>query len=221
MIVRLRSAWWADSGLPRDQLIINPVFRINGLLYDPQQLCQDLATSLQSWAAVTTQLIVTAYDVQGTKPVYPAGRYVHSANTFFSLSGFREQSLCLSFYSDHNVPRQRGRLYVPNALAYGSTIGQRPTSTQRNKVSALVPIFANLGGANVDWVVWSQMDRAARKVSNWWVDDEWDVQRRRGLRQTTRDTGTTSGRSVRQEDGSVRFEEWSAEELGAVAASAA
>jgi hypothetical protein len=73
------------------------------------------------------------------------------------------------------------------------TTSARPTSAVRNRVAELVPILAGLGGLDVDWVVYSRVTDTARKVTNWWVDDAWDIQRRRGLRPTTRTEGTTSG----------------------------
>jgi hypothetical protein len=107
---------------------------------------------------------------------------------------FREMACCLSFYGGPNAPRNRGRLYVPAFLVFsGTTPGVRPTDTIRDKVGELAPILAGLGGINVDWIVWSPTNTAATKVDHWFVDDEWDVQRRRGLRPTTRTAGTTGG----------------------------
>jgi hypothetical protein len=105
----------------------------------------------------------------------------------------RELAICLSFYADRNIPRHRGRLYFPAPIVAGSSLSVRPSSIAMNAVAAFVPVFAGLGGVDVDWVVWSEKDRTARKVTNWWVDDEWDVVRSRGLRPTTRLTGSTSG----------------------------
>jgi hypothetical protein len=42
----------------------------------------------------------------------------------------------------------------------------------------------------LDWTVASTVDKVARNVTNYWVDDEWDIQRRRGYRGTTRNLGT-------------------------------
>jgi hypothetical protein len=61
------------------------------------------------------------------------------------------------------------------------------------KVMALGPIFANLGGSDVDWIVWSRKNHTATKVQNYWVDDEWDTVRSRGLKRSTRQVATTSG----------------------------
>ena len=71
----------------------------------------------------------------------------------------------------------------------------RPSQTTRDKVAELAPILAALGGVDVDWSVWSKVDGQARAVTNWWIDDEWDTQRLRGLRGATRTEGTTTEES--------------------------
>jgi hypothetical protein len=40
--------------------------------------------------------------------------------------------------------------------------------------------------------VWSRIEHAAHSVTNYYVDDEWDIQRRRGGRPTSRVSGTGS-----------------------------
>jgi len=192
-IYRLQVAFARDTTLPADQLIITPHFVINGVLVDPDQLCEDLATALDAWDSGTGQLNVKAYDAQGTPPVYPVGDATRNVGAAPLSSGVREAAVCLSFYADQNRPRKRGRLYIPATLLGNVTAAARPSGPARQLVADLVPIFANLGGANVDWVVFSRADNTARKVTNWWVDDAWDIQRSRGLRTTARLEGTTSG----------------------------
>ena len=53
--------------------------------------------------------------------------------------------------------------------------------------------FANLGGVNVDWQVYSPTDGVGRTVKSYWCDDEWDTMRSRGLRSTMRQTAVTDG----------------------------
>lgn len=193
MIVRLQCAMLADTAFPRDRMVINPTFEMTGALHDPQQLATDLATALDSYWTSIGEIIVKAYDVEGTKPVYPSGSSTKNASAMRNSTLPRELACCLSFYAGQNVPRRRGRLFLPISLVTGAAVTLRPSTAVRTKVSELVPILAGLGGVDVDWVVYSQRDHAAHKVTNWWVDDEWDVQRSRGLRATTRLTGTTSG----------------------------
>jgi hypothetical protein len=193
-IWRMQCAFQADSALPRDQLTINPHFNDGGFASDPQTLCEDLAAALDTWADGSGQINVKAYDAQGTKPVYPAGDATVNPGGSSITGGPRETAVCLSYYSGRNVPRQRGRLYIPWSLIQiqGTLTSTRPNEITRNRVAQLVPVLADLGGVDVDWVVYSPTDDVARPVSNWWVDDEWDTVRSRGLRPTTRDQGTVS-----------------------------
>jgi hypothetical protein len=191
-IWRLQCAWSVDTLLPKDRLIITPHFDDHGVTTDPDGLCEDLATALNTWDNAARQIVVTAYDAQGTVPVLPQGEAVRNPDLAPATVGVREVALCLSFYSEVNRPRTRGRLYVPAALAGIGTGTARPNSTQRQKVGDLATIFADLGGPDVDWSVYSRADDEARPVSNWWVDDAWDIQRSRGLDPSTRLTGTVS-----------------------------
>ena len=189
---RMQCSWAFDSLFPRDRLMINPCFQDNGATSDPNGLCAALATALQTWAGTINELKVKAYDLEGTKPVYPAGQDTKNSGILSTSGQPREVAVCLSFYSQRNEPRKRGRLYLPVQLL-SPTWAARPNVTTRDKVMQLGPILASLGGVDVDWIVWSERDRAARKVSHYYVDDEWDVQRSRGLKPTTRTAATTSG----------------------------
>lgn len=194
-IWRLQTTVWADSIFPRDGVTMTPHFKDNGALSNPDNLCEDLATAINTWmiGPGSRQIVVKAYDATGTPPVFPEGEALRNANQVQNSAFPRELAICLSYFSERNQPRKRGRLYVPHFLANGSAPALRPTLAQRQKIADLVPIFASLGGADVDWVVWSRADGEARKVSHWWVDDEWDIVRSRGLRPSTRLEGTTSG----------------------------
>ncbi len=102
----------------------------------------------------------------------------------------REVALCLSFRGAQNVPRQRGRIFVGPV----APTGVRPGTDVRNAILQLGQAFADLGGQNVDWCVYSPTTRGAGAaldssfipVKRCWVDDEWDTMRSRGLRPTSR-----------------------------------
>jgi hypothetical protein len=192
-IYRLQVAWQMDSALPTDQMIITPHFDDHGILNDPQNLCDDLAAALNSWDAVTTQLTVKAYDAQDPPPNYPLAEKIVNEGQIANANANRDVALVLSFYAEQNRPRRRGRIYVPMVVTGLSAAAARPTPTIQQKIADLVPIFAGLGGLDVDWVVYSRLDNAARKVTNWWVDNAWDTQRRRGQVATSRMIGTTGG----------------------------
>lgn len=193
-IWRLQTAIAGDSLLPRDFMTITPHFNDQGVGTDPDQLCTDLAAAISTWMDPPNgrEIMVRAYDAQGTAPVFPQGEARINVGQSPGSLAPRELALCLSFYSERNSGRSRGRLYVPFTLLGSTAVGVRPTSAHRTKIAALVPLLTGLGGTDVDWCVWSRRDNQAKPVTNWWVDDEWDIQRRRGLRPTARTIGTAS-----------------------------
>jgi hypothetical protein len=194
-VYRLQCSFGADSQFPRDRMVLTPHFDVKGPnAPNVDQLCEDLATALYAWAlpASAREVRVTAYDAQGTPPVFPVGDAVRGLGQAPLSTAPRELALCLSFFSERNLPRNRGRLYLPfTFLSSGSPV-LRPTSGHQTKAAALVPIFTGLGGIDVDWSIYSRTDDQARPVTDWWVDDEWDIIRSRGMRPTARQTGTTT-----------------------------
>jgi hypothetical protein len=202
-ILRLQVSIGADTAFPRDRFVMTPHFRVGfdvsdlgiGGSVDADALCHDMAVGLSQRFYPTNgrEIEVKAYDAQGSKPVYPIGHALENVGLFPESPTPRELALCLSFYSGRNAPRSRGRLYFPlPCIGGGGALPVRPPAGLRDGMANYAQFFQNLGGTNVDWVVYSRRDNAARPVTNWWCDDEWDVQRRRGFRGTTRSTGTTS-----------------------------
>lgn len=198
-IRRIAVGWQLDTAFPRDALWINPTFNVQTLggVAD-QALADDLCTAIKSWTVPNCQVTTKVYDreaehshVSGGAPVLPLATKVLGSGLSPQSGLPRELAVCLSFYSQPNTPRRRGRLFVPACATGGATLTEKISSTMRTKIAALVPIFTNLGGANVDWGVYSMKDGAFRKATDWFIDDDWDVQRRRGLKTTTRTTGTT------------------------------
>lgn len=191
-IWRLQTAMGGDSPDVRDRFVITPHVNDEGITTDPQTLCNDWADVLVTRLAHTNrQIEVTAYDAQGTPPVFPQGYAIRNTGLFPPSECPREIAVCLSFFSERNLPRQRGRLYIPMAIFTNHGFGSaRPGTTIRGAVGQLAQDLADLGGVDVDWVVYSRVDDEGRPVSDWYVDDEWDTIRSRGLRPTTRTAGT-------------------------------
>jgi hypothetical protein len=107
-------------------------------------------------------------------------------------------ALCLSYYAGQNTKRYRGRLYIPHAwLRKAGGIPPdpplaRPVASQMSIALGFATIVLKPTALNgIDWHVASTVDKVSRKVTDFWVDDEWDIQRKRGYRGTTRQTGTT------------------------------
>jgi len=196
--IKLSTTVWADSILPRDGVQINPVVNVQNPVPEYDTLVNDWMVAFKGYSptANTNQVQVKAYDVSRPKPNYPVYERLDNGGIAGPASGIREPAMCLSFYAGQNIKRRRGRLYLPVFILQASnSYGVRPQQAMLDKVAALVPILTALGGVDVDWSVWSSVDGQARAVTNWWIDNEWDTQRRRGLRGTTRTEGTTTEES--------------------------
>lgn len=192
-IWKLQTAIWNDSVLARDAFVITPHFNDSGVGTDPDSLCEDLADAIDTLigASGAHQIEVKAYDAQGSVPVFPQGQAIRNVGGAPASSVPREVACCLSFYSERNRPRYRGRLYIPLPIL-GLPAGVRPSTACQDAVGAFAQVFQDLGGVDVDWSVFSRADNVARPVTNWWVDNEWDTIRSRGLRATGRIVGVTS-----------------------------
>jgi hypothetical protein len=100
-----------------------------------------------------------------------------------------EVALCLSYYHDRNLKRQRGRIYLGpfhhGAVTTGtSTADVRPSQTMVDSIKLAAEILIDDIPAN--WVVYSPTDNVGRTVTNGWIDNSWDTQRRRGASPTVR-----------------------------------
>lgn len=133
------------------------------------------------------------YDLADPKPRAPI------METTFNLSSAPtgnplppEVSLCCSFQSPKSSgtpqARKRGRAYLPwpNVSAIGAD--GRPTSAA---VAAAVAwgdglLTASLATTEWAWIVYSTIALGGEEITNGWVDNEFDTQRRRGRDATTR-----------------------------------
>ena len=187
---RLQCSWQADTIAPRERILITPHFEVLNPTPDIQQLCEDMLTGLQTISPFAGEMRVTGYDAQGTPPVYPQGEAIANQGLMAATNNPRELAICLSYYAERNIPRHRGRLYIPCFFLGVSTNSLRP-GTGISNMTALVDLLVNLGGVDVDWCVYSRRDDRAYSATHWWYDDEWDVQRSRGLKGTARTQGVT------------------------------
>lgn len=123
------------------------------------------------------------------RPIKATGAY--QASTGASGTGApREVALCLSYFSERNLPRFRGRLYIG---PWTNTVTiERVDPNQINTLLTLSSGLQGIGGADVDWGLWSPTRGAFSKITAGWVDNEWDTVRSRGLKASTRTAYTTS-----------------------------
>lgn len=131
-------------------------------------------------------------DPQPRAPFYSTTFGLTSAPTGNSLP--QEVALCLSFQgnrvSGESQARRRGRVYIGPFSSSQVDSSGRPVSAL---VSSLVTAGAGLlAAANAapewQWGIWSTVDNEMVTVTNGWVDNAFDTQRRRGLDPTTRTT---------------------------------
>ena len=188
---RYQIALAADSLLPRDRLVNTVHFDHTGAFIpdDVESVCEDLADLWGThFSGVPRECVVTAYDV-GPKPNEPIATAIVNAGLSQQSTLPREVSLCLSYYNDRHSKRKRGRIYIPMGIRFNSA-GVRPTTPQMQAVLDLYSepnnSLPDIGGVNVVFGVYSGRDSAFYPAKGAWVDDEWDTQRRRGLKPTTR-----------------------------------
>lgn len=195
-IYRFQAAVWHDSLDSRDACVINPVINATAGPADTAQLAQDLIDGIQSSFSqcVNTRIRVKVYDVQQSKPNYPLAIVEEKPLIVAAANACRELAIVLSFYSHQNVKRKRGRLFIPLHWMQTSSVSTpaRPTSGAWDQIVTFVGVLKDLGGLAEDWSVYSEVDDTARAVTDWWIDNEWDVQRSRGLKANSRVTGTTT-----------------------------
>lgn len=181
-IYRAQISFQLDTALPRDAVTINPHYFGD----NPQALGDALKTNLAANAqiGVTTPFTVKIYDAMKAPPSFPLYS-VSQASGFIPSANPREVAICLSYYSTYNRPSYRGRLYLPTLLITGN-LGLRPSAGQITQALNFRTVLAsNLPSAH-NWVVFSRKLGQSNGVSHAWVDDEWDTQRSRGLKSTTR-----------------------------------
>lgn len=99
-----------------------------------------------------------------------------------------EAAIVGSFYGFRNIPRQRGRIYVgPLNLDALNQANGRPADGARQAIAEAMGDLIGSTGV-IDWVVLSTVPPGftSIKVSNGWVDNAFDTQRRRGIATTSR-----------------------------------
>lgn len=122
------------------------------------------------------------------RPVKAYGQWSQGAITNLGV-GVREVALCLSYYSERNLKRFRGRIYIGPWPR--ESMGERPQADVIGSVRALATSLSAIGGAGMDWQLYSPTRLAYSKVTNGWVDNEWDTIRSRGMKATSRVTFAT------------------------------
>lgn len=166
---------------------------------DLKSMCDSIVALWQTkYGVANREIQCKAYDVDA-KPNYPRATSIVNVGAFWDTVIPREVCLVLSF-AGHNRGNkaERGRLYLQHSIAKpDQSTGLRPTSVSMNwalgwytTANASLP---DLGGVDWQFGVWSRTYQKFTKSEQAWCNDEWDIQRSRGLRETTRVSATREG----------------------------
>jgi hypothetical protein len=134
------------------------------------------------------------YDLADPEPRAPIHDSVEDLGASGGAGFPAEVALCLSYQGDQvsgEPQRQkRGRIYIgPMVTAESvSAAGDiRPDTPQRATLAGAAARLAGTGTADFFWAVNSEVFAGPTKVTNGWVDNAYDTQRRRGSDATSRD----------------------------------
>lgn len=168
---------------PAKDAIVNTLyFNVSGSVEAPDYdtLGNDLWTiwAARDWS-LGRYLDIRGYNMDDPEP--RPQKFIRRGQVAGSrVTGITQAALCLSYFADRNLPRQRGRIYIgpwtaPEEIA---------SDTQVSKVMALPPLLAGLGGLNVDWSLWSPTTQTHTRINHAWCDNSWDIVRSRKIAAT-------------------------------------
>lgn len=193
--IRCQVALRTVQVLARDD-IVNTFYLDQGapfLSVDYQSLADDIAALWATYRVYplgVASVQVRLYDMADATPREPQAE-AELEITPSGVSAPREVALCLSYFRGRNQPRLRGRMYIGPWRQISMDL--RPAeATTMAELQELAEGLQGLGGPDVDWVQYSPTSASHGPVTDWWVDNEWDTVRSRGLVGDSRITGTTS-----------------------------
>lgn len=138
--------------------------------------------------------IVKFYDITLPPPNYPiAERTFNLASAPAAIDMPLEVALCVSYKNTVNNavprPRRRGRIYISGWTEGANLVGRPGTTQYQGLANAYADYVADLNViGTLEAGVWSRVDQIVYPIDEVWCDNEWDVQRRRGGKPTTRQT---------------------------------
>lgn len=190
------------SGAPKDVAVNNFSFLTTGTVAEGgaaiTATLKTFYTALQTfWSpdVAADKVHVKIYDRADAKPRPPQHEALLTLGVTVGTTSLpHELAICCSFRGARlaGVPpaRQRGRIFfgpIATSCLTGSVVTQTTVDAFKN---ALSQMKTNADTApNIEWVVWSQRtgtNGGSWPVTDGWVDNAVDVQRRRGVAATTR-----------------------------------
>lgn len=189
------------SGIPQD-VAVN-TFHFDCLLlpdpvtdiFDVLEACYDNFRSQFPATVAQNGHQMKAYNMGDPEPRAPIAEYTYNFTSApEGVPTASELAICLSFQGDRvsgeTQRRRRGRVYLGPTERDSSTTAGRPNSDLVNATAAfgLYLLEASNLNAEYTWAVYSTVNDDLVPVTNGWVDNAYDVQRRRGLQPTSRTT---------------------------------
>lgn len=202
----------AVSGLPEDTVVNTLYFQAQGA-DGAEDVAPDVIADIETaftgdhgaaaggpvWQHMSTALsglvTVKCYVMSDAEPRVPTaiGELDFTAGDLGTSQLPREVAMCLSFHANYtsggNAARRRGRIYVG---PLGSTSNILDTATG-GPAASIITALKDMGvwlrdslTANAVWCVNSDADSTLRPVTEGWVDNAFDTQRRRGQAATAR-----------------------------------
>jgi hypothetical protein len=142
--------------------------------------------------------IVKFYNISNPAPNYPVYETTFSlATNPAAVEMPQEVALAVSYKNNTNNTvlraRRRGRIYISGWTEAANSAG-RPSSTAYQFLAQGYKDYCDdvnvIGGLTA--VIYSRVQDITNNVEEVWCDNEWDTQRRRGGKSTTRQTYTVT-----------------------------
>ena len=219
-IVRVQHAFAHSNGLGRDQFVNTFYFRkatvsdadmdaLDGIVKafwvgDPPTSALPVVNYFSGIADGATGS-VKMYFMEDSTPRPVRHTSTTGLPTFGSAAGNMpsEVAVCLSYEGTALGPgvpvrRRRGRVYIgplgnnANASTDANTEATVVTGLQNSLTQAAYQMKTDATTAGFIWSVYSHANSEAYEVTKAWVDNAFDIQRRRGIRPSSRTTITLS-----------------------------
>jgi hypothetical protein len=132
---------------------------------------------------------VAAYDMADPKPrpEKAVALWTATAPDPVSTYGPHQVAIRCSWYCGRNIRGKRGGIYV-GPLSGGDTGVHLVGSTTVNAVLELGHALWDVGGANVYHILWHEASHSGEAITDYWVDNSFDIIRRRKEKATSRVT---------------------------------
>lgn len=196
MFIRAMAIFEGPSGLPTDRYVNN--FHFNDFTATPPAGGDYVAVG--SAIALAYEGVASFLQAEVTFPeirMYDMDEPTPREPTFFlpgpasQPSGVatrlpREVALCLSYYGDRNIPRQRGRLYFGPLAAAVDSSDRPPLALRQALIQFGYDLYNALDGEAARWIVHSPTINGKTEITDLWVDDAWDTMRSRGSEPSSR-----------------------------------